>query len=536
MLGSGGTTLVGVFGLSALACLFVAARERRGRNGLGRSFAVFLALTGLWASVEAVRIGVGGLATKRALYTVGLVVGLTTVVAWLRFCAEFTGRRPGRTVWGTVWAVWAVGVAVKLTNPLHGRYFAARMRSVPFEHMAVQPGVLHWVVTTLAYVGAFAGLYVVAESVVASHNARGRLVAGTVLLAGPVVPSLLSLLVDGYGLALFFEPAGLGLALSVGLDDDRLLVRGPARRQLVTRLGRPVIVLDAADRVVDHNAVAASLFPRLAGVETPLDAVAPALAAAADADADADAGTVTVEGDERARHFLVRSEPVTLGPRRVGRTLVLTDVTELERRRRELDRQNEHLDAIAESLAHELRNPLNVVLGRLDEATDAHRAAERMSEMVDELTALAELGKTVETPTDHDLAAVVTEADATVDGLSLSTAAGGRLIADHDRLVELLRRTALFAAVRGASQARVRLIGTRLTVATDAPALEPDAVDRALAYGRPTPGPAGPRLGLAAVRTLAGAHGWTADLDRSATGLRLVVTGVDRADEADPSG
>jgi hypothetical protein len=158
-----------------------------------------------------------------------------------------------------------------------------------------------------------------------------------------------------------------------------------------------------------------------------------------------------------------------------------------------------------------------------------------MSEMIDELTALAELGKTVEAPTDHDLAAVVAEADATVEGLGLSTATGGRLVADRDRLVALLRRTALFAAARGASQARVRLAGDRLTVTTDAPALEPDAADRALAYGQPTPGPAGPRLGLAAVRTLAGAHGWTADLDRSTTGLTLVVTGVDRADGPDTS-
>jgi signal transduction histidine kinase len=538
MFGWGGVALVGIFGLSALACLLVAARERRRQGGLGRSFAGFLALTGVWAAVEAVRIGIGGLGPKRALYTVGLVLGLTTVVAWLRFCAEFAGRRPGRTVWGVVWTVWAAGVAVKLTNPLHGRYFAAQMRSTPFEHMAVQPGALHWVVTALAYVGAFAGLYVVAESVVASRNARGRLTAGAVLLVGPVVPSLLSLLVDGYGFALFFEPvgvAGLGLALTVGLDDDRLLVRGPARRQLATRLDRPVIVLDTADRVVDHNGVAAALFPRLAGTEGPLETVAPTLATAAAGDAAADR-TVTVERGGRARHFLVRREPVTLGSRRVGHTLVLADVTELERRRRELDRQNEHLDAIAESLAHELRNPLNVVLGRLDEATDARRAGERMSEMIDELTALAELGKTVEAPTDHDLAAVVAEADATVEGLGLSTAAGGRLVADRDRLVALLRRTALFAAARGASQARVRLAGDRLTVATDADALEPDAADRALAYGHPTPGPAGPRLGLAAVRTLAGAHGWTADLDRSTADLTLVVTGVDRADPSDADG
>ena len=183
MFGWGGVALVGIFGLSALACLLVAARERRRQGGLGRSFAGFLALTGVWAAVEAVRIGIGGLGPKRALYTVGLVLGLTTVVAWLRFCAEFAGRRPGRTVWGVVWTVWAAGVAVKLTNPLHGRYFAARMRSTPFEHMAVQPGALHWVVTALAYVGAFAGLYVVAESVVASRNARGRLTAGAVLLS-----------------------------------------------------------------------------------------------------------------------------------------------------------------------------------------------------------------------------------------------------------------------------------------------------------------------------------------------------------------
>jgi len=80
------------------------------------------------------------------------------------------------------------------------------------------------------------------------------------------------------------------------------------------------------------------------------------------------------------------------------------DVTSRREREEELRRQKERLDEFASVVSHDLRNPLNVIVGRLELArkTDdpehleiAAEATEHMNQLVDELLSLARQGRSV---------------------------------------------------------------------------------------------------------------------------------------------
>ena len=81
-----------------------------------------------------------------------------------------------------------------------------------------------------------------------------------------------------------------------------------------------------------------------------------------------------------------------------------TDITEQKERERELERQNERLDAFASVVSHDLRNPLNVAEGRLALARDARDsdhlgtvadAHDRMESLIDDLLMLSRQGEPV---------------------------------------------------------------------------------------------------------------------------------------------
>ncbi|NHN40497.1 PAS domain S-box protein [Halorubellus sp. JP-L1] len=90
-----------------------------------------------------------------------------------------------------------------------------------------------------------------------------------------------------------------------------------------------------------------------------------------------------------------------------GTVGVVRDITERKRRERELERQNERLEAFASIVSHDLRNPLGVSQGYLDlarEAASPEVAAylehvgdglDRMEDIVGDVLALARQGQTV---------------------------------------------------------------------------------------------------------------------------------------------
>jgi PAS domain-containing protein len=365
-------------------------------------------------------------------------------------------------------------------------------------------------------------------------------------------------------------------------------------QQVLAVLDEAVLVVDDAGALRDFNAAAARLFPAVDddGVGRPLETVAPAVAAVLDTERAApesgthtsgtpggsveprpesrssspsslegstttspsrpddatgtgvqsdltdgtsepgpERGIVSLDRSDGAGHYLVRTVPLTLGPQRVGRAVVCSDVTRVERQRRSLasqgrrlERQRDQLEGFAAAVTHELRNVLAIaeghtgVAGSALAAGDTDRATEsietvddaldRMGQVVSDLTALARLGQPVSDPDTVDVRSTVAsvEPDAAGADVELVVRGAGTICADAPRLRELVANGVHLAAGTDADRLAVVVRADGVDLVTDGATLDGSA-DRFFEYGQAVPtaetGMCGPN-----VQALARAHGW----------------------------
>jgi len=356
---------VAAFALTTVICLGSVHRtqvidHRETRRGLE----ALLVTNGLWAGANLGYLVVPLPAAKRALYIAGLVAGLVAVGAWLYFCAAYTGRSPRRLPYRRLVVGTLVGLAVlKVTNPLHHRYFTAAMRTTPFVHLSVDHQGLHWIALGLAYALAFVGFFMLAEQFQQTGSNTRALSALLGIAAFPVGINILGEL-RPWLVGMTYEPLGVAVfALGV-------LFVYTERFRTVQRAGEvddPILFLDQEDRIRDYNQRAAALLPGLdGGTGKPVSTVLPELDGTSD-----DPEKIALESDGETRYYRVTSSPFTAGRTRTGRSVVLTDVTESERYRRRIEEKSEQLEALNRVVRHDIRNDMNVVIG-WGEALEPH--------------------------------------------------------------------------------------------------------------------------------------------------------------------
>ncbi|MFB6217619.1 MAG: ATP-binding protein [Halobacteriaceae archaeon] len=227
----------------------------------------------------------------------------------------------------------------------------------------------------------------------------------------------------------------------------------------------------------------------------------------------------------------------------LGQRLLVRSVRyalERHRQERELERQNERLERFASVVSHDLRNPLSVAKGRLDIARAEHDdenlaavagALDRMETLVEDLLALAREGQTVDEVETVDIAAVAERAWRNVgtgDG-DLRVEAAGTLSADGDRLVQVFENLFRNAVEHGGADVTVEVGaldgGEGFYVADDGPGIPAGDRDGVFESGYTTR-ENGTGFGLAIVREIAEAHGWTIGATEGrAGGARFEVTG-----------
>ncbi len=533
---------VGVYGLAALACVASLARVRRIEHpDTRRGMAALLCTAGGWAAANAAYLVVPGAGVQEALYVAGLVVGLATVGAWLHVCSAYTGRSYHRDPvlrWTAV-VVFVGIVALKVTNPVHGAYYATESVATPFPHLAVTHMPLHWMVMGLSYALAAVGYFMLFEQFREVGHGMPALCALVAVTGLPVVLTIAGQF-DPDLLAVAYEPLGVAafavMVLFVFLDRFQAI-------RLVGEGDTPVVVLDEDGHVRDANPGARRLFPGLADATgKPLSSAAPGLA-----DHLASEGEVMKRHvDGATQYYRVTRNPFTGGSRQVGELVAIDDVTDSEQYRRKLERQNERLDRFASVVSHDLRNPLNVATGRLelarDERDDDHLAAVadalgRMGDLVEDLLALAREGEDIDEPEPVALDDLAERCWSSIpaDGATLSVQTELTVLADPERARQLLEN--LFRnAVEHAGEHVTVTVGTLedgggFYVADDGPGIDPDRRESVFEPGDTT-SDGGTGFGLAIVAEIATAHGWEVAVGESeAGGARFELSGVATATE-----
>lgn len=535
-----------VFSATAVVC-YAAVFRARGRIGdqdTKWGMVSLLTISGLWSTFHVGRLVVPLPQMKTVFYLLGLSVGLASVGAWLYFCSAYTGQsyhrqRPFRVA---AIVIYVSILAVKFTSPIHGLYFSTAPTERPFPHLVIQLGILHWIVTGVAYALSAIGFYMLFDLFADSSYATRRLGLLVGLAGLPVVFDLVGYVSPDLIITLNYEPIGVALfALGVlyTADGTFLAVRRFGREQLIDELDEAIVLLDTEGVVRDVNTAACRLFPALEGsVGRPLSAAAPSVESYLHAEGSR---VITVENSDGRRYYLLTKRQLRAGRTSIGTTLVFADITEVERQRREIEYQRDQMDDFAEAITHELRNAANIVRGHLslvdeaavgiddervsDSVETAVQTIDRMSVIIGDLATLAQYGQMIDETSTVELETVVADVWRSLDtnGCELSTARLGSVEADPPRLERLLSNLLTFHLENGATRVAVEQTDNRLTVTDDETELGAFDPEDALAYGEAVP-TAETGMLLPIVRTMAEAHGWTVSVDPDyADGVRVRV-------------
>ncbi|ELZ31235.1 sensor histidine kinase [Halorubrum distributum] len=400
-----------------------AIRERRGRPGVDWFLAVFAAQA-TWCFAYGTGLLVADPALRALLETATWLGIIWTGVTFLGFALEYTGRSDvvRSRLFATIVGFGLLSTTLLVTNSLHGAFWTDFGPDPAFG------------VETVSYaLGPWAYLTVAAETVLVASAVF--LLVDTLLSYGPLYRR------ESAAVALSPIPPGFALvawALSLGpvpqlqlapimfvphvlldayaFDRAEMFERNPttsraAERTAIDDLRDPIVALGLDHRVVRLNPAAEAVLG--VGAETARDrpladfldlpvGVDEAETGASDGDADPDDGasreTVRIDAADAAgrRTYAVSVSRLTdPNETHVGYTVVLSDVTERERRRQQLEVLNR-------ILRHNLRNDAGVVRGygeilrdRLEDP-ELVRMADAVERRAGALAALGEKAGTVE--------------------------------------------------------------------------------------------------------------------------------------------
>ena len=489
----------------------------------------------------------------RGMY-LGVGVGLAAVFV---FALEYTGREQyvSRRLLAAL-AVHPVLLAVFVViNP--GELFFTALDPSAAVGVDQQWGPAFWLHSTYGYLLVIATSLLVVDLLVRSTRAlyRGQalLLAAGVFAPLPLNAVFLSGLVT-------FDTTPLGFVVMCGcfglaIVKYRFVDLTPiAHTQVVDTIRDGMIVVDTNNRIVEINPAAEGML-RTDGpiVGHTVDEVL----TLDESKAAYDSLTATPEPHEQTVelgdiYYHIESTPMYDGrERHVGWLFLLQDVTEQKRRERELERQIEKLDQFASLVSHDLRSPINVAdgfieqtreTGDLDHLDRVEAATDRMEEIIDDVLELAREGQAVADPETVSVDTVAREAweHTETKGASLGVETDATITADPERLTRLFenlfRNTidhgapddspaelAITVGVDDQSTAKVILYvednGVGIPTAKREQVLEDGYTTDADGTG----------LGLAIVSEIADAHGWSVSVtDSDAGGARFEISGVSK--------
>ena len=260
--------------------------------------------------------------------------------------------------------------------------------------------------------------------------------------------------------------------------------------------------------------------------------------------AEAKAGPVETDGWHQRADGSVFWASCTLSPLSNGDfdgyTVIVQDTTTRKQYERMLERQNDRLKEFTDILSHDLRNPLNVLGGHLEQykqtGDEKHvevieRTTDRMERLVDDLLRVARQGQVVENPEPTDIESVleIARVGALPETATLRYESVQTVMADPDRLVQVFENLLRNSAEHGGEDvtARVGPFQDGFYVEDDGPGIPEGDRDRVFDHGY-TSREDGNGYGLSVVRSIIGAHGWDVSVvSADDGGARFEITGIE---------
>jgi PAS domain S-box-containing protein len=254
----------------------------------------------------------------------------------------------------------------------------------------------------------------------------------------------------------------------------------------------------------------------------------------------------TFEFNHAGRYYRTNLVPIYDEDGDIDAGLALTlDITEQREYERELERQNDRLNDFASIVSHDLRNPLNVIEGRLalyrEQGDETHLESvedgvETMKSLIDDLLELARSGQTLGETEPVALEPAATTCWDTVETgeATLTVEAAPTIVADPSRLHQVFGNLFRNSVEHSDSAVAVR-IGpldgeSGFFVEDDGPGIAEERREDVLDYGV-TGSADGTGIGLAIVNEVAQAHGWDVGITESAEGgARFEFSNVKLAD------
>lgn len=542
---------VASFAVSGAALVAAMHRARSfGDAGMRRGLVGFFGAAAIWSLSAAVRLASGSYRVSVAMYVVGLVAGLASVGGFLYFASAFAGRsyHLNPRLRKAAVAVFSGATALKVTNPIHGRYFSTAVVSDPFQYVWIQPGALHWMLTAFAYTLAGIGLYLIYETLVEWTHTTPRLVVVFAVLPLPVVLNVGSSLFPHLLVRIYYEPIGVatfGVALLWFLEDRFGSVRQLGRKHLIRQLEFPVALVDD-EEISEANGRFARLVgatDRSAVIGRRIDSLSPSVARTLRGEQD----VIGVSDGGVRRFYRVSLTSVTLGPHRVATAAVYTDITAQQRQVNELVRQNQEFDNIGEAVAHELRNACAIAVGHIELAREdvgpptdrvsretalqtASVGLDRIDSVVDQLEMIMRDSQSVTTRSPVDLEWTAEQISAPTTP-PVTVVDDGTLVGNPVRIDHLVENVFELARAESAAGVLFRMHDGELTIRIDGVHFDRTPSEQLLGYGHSVPN-ASSGMYLPTFRLIAHAHHWDVDAEVTETASQTLTVRID----TDPDG
>jgi signal transduction histidine kinase len=554
------TTYVALFAASAVVSLVfaVAIKTRHDARGTKTLAYSFLGV-GLWATNSAARTVVSDPAVTRLLLSTEMFLAVATARVWFIFAAQYTNQNVhrDRRVQLALYGLVTAALVVPLTNPQHGLMWTSITPvAEPFTHYLVAKGPAHYVLTVSGYglvgIGLFF-LYQMLQSTSHTKPAVSLILGFLLLVSVNAIPYRLDTTISH---STTLAPLGgslFCLLCGVAIHYNMFTVTPIGRDRVFTAIRDPAVMLDRNRRIIDHNPAFAQAF--LGGADAThegFEDACPELTAALDFPVRGPTHVTVGDGRPDSWTYRVTASPLESGPHTLGEVLLFRDITDLLASQRELAKKDSQIDEFADSVAHELRNPLSVIIGHVDllrkhlqqtesgEVTYDHQLStnslnqiesngEQISEIVDDF-----LRVTSETDSRPDVEPLdfrrfVTEiASDHLPEETVDLPVEGIIYANTDQAGLLFGALFRNVAHRGGSTVTVeaRLNEHGFVLEDTGRGVPQEAGDNLLEYGHTTRFRS-EGLGLSVAKTIAEAHNWTISVDTDyENGLRVVVDGV----------